>query len=199
MLSSLRLAAVLVAPLSFVTSVYAATSDGQFAARGIGAVQCQALPELLGGPENRTARDQFVSWIAGYISHANRSTSGVFDVMPVQDNYGTEALLEAICSQNPTLLVETVLFDIVKAFSSGSITGASDLISIEQDGKRVQLRAETLSRLQEKLVSLGHLSSDAADGEYGPMTRAGLLEYQKSVAITETGLPDPFTLFLLFK
>lgn len=195
----LRLAAIIIAPFSLSTSLNAATSEGQFAARGIGAVQCQSLPDLLGDPADRTSRDQFVAWIAGYISYANRSTSGIFDVMPVQDNYGTEALVELICSQNPTLLVENVLFDIISAFSAGAVTEFSDLVTIEQDGKRVNVRAETLKRLQEKLVSLEILSSDAVDGEYGPKTRDAIVAYQKSVSLAETGIPDPLTLFLLFK
>lgn len=199
MLHSLRLTVVLVALLACTTSLIAADSQGRFVTRGIGGLQCQSLSSILGDAENQVQRDQFVAWIAGYLSHANRTTPGAFDVMPIQDNYGIEALAELLCRDNPTLFVETVVYEVVHGFASGAMTGPSDLVVIRQDDKAVDLRADTLKRVQELLVAAGHLDKAAADGAYGPKTRAALQKFQKSASIRETGLPDPLTLFLLFR
>lgn len=199
MLHSLRLSAVLIALLVMVSALNAATPDGQFATRGVGALPCQALPGFLGDAQNRNPRDQFVAWITGYLSHANRITPDTFDVVPVQDNFGIEALAELLCRDNPSLLVETVVHEIVRAFADGAVIGVTDLIVIRQDDKSVQVRAETLKAVQDRLVSAGHLASDAADGAYGPKTRAALQAFQRAASIRETGVPDPLTLFFLFK
>lgn len=199
MLHLVRPNLLLAAALAFAAPAQAETADGQFATRGIGAVQCKALPELLGPAENRTTRDQFVAWITGYLSHASRATPATFDVMPVQDNYGIEALAELLCRDNPELLVETVVFEIVRSLAAGAVTGPTDLVSLELDGARVDLRGETLRKVQDVLVAQGHLSADDADGAFGPRTAEALRAFQKAASIRETGLPDTLTLFIMFK
>lgn len=194
-----RLAAAFSLLPFLLNPLHAATSDGQFATRGLGAVQCQALPSVLDDPAKTGTRDQFVAWITGYMSHASRASADTFDVLPIQDNYNVGALAELLCRDNPSLLVETIVFEIIKSFGSGAVTGVSDVVNIGEAGSTVVLRAETLQRVQDRLVEAGLLTAADADGAFGPKTRTALEAFQKSVEIQQTGLPDALTLFFIFK
>lgn len=177
----------------------AATTDGQFATRGAGALTCGDLVGLLDAKDRPAERDQFTAWIAGYLSHANRATSGAFDVMAIQDNYVIAGMTARVCRDNPTALVETALHAMVSQMAPGRATSVSELVSVEADGRQVVLRAEVMALVQARLVAQGQLAADAADGKFGPKTRNALLSFQKTAGVTETGLPDGVTLFRLFK
>jgi hypothetical protein len=179
-------------------SGHSATTDGQFAARGAGALACADLVAMLDQPDRQVPTDQFAAWIAGYLSHANRATEGSFDVMAIQDNYGLAALAENICRTNPTVLVETVMATMLKQMSAGAATAPSDIVQVGEGEQRALLRAETLIGVQTRLVADGLLTPEAADGKFGPMTRDALKSFQKARGIGETGLPDVFTLYLMF-
>jgi hypothetical protein len=199
MLYPVRLAAAFCLMPFLLNPVHATTLDGQFATRGLGAVECQALPAVLDDPANNGTRDQFVAWITGYMSYASRASADTFDVMPIQDNYSVGALAELLCRDNPLLLVETVVFEIIKSFENGAVNGVSDVVNIGLDGSTVVLRAETMQRVQDRLVEAGLLPAADADGIFGPKTRVALETFQKSAEIQQTGLPDALTLFFIFK
>lgn len=66
-------------------SASAATNEGLFAARGIGAQACETISDA--AEANRDANIAALStWIAGYVSHANRVTDDRFEVTPIVDN-----------------------------------------------------------------------------------------------------------------
>lgn len=175
----------------------AATTDGEFSARGVGSLTCAALTELLGGQEAQLQNDLLASWIAGYVSHANRVTDGAFEVMAIQDNYGIGVLVANVCSGNPAVLVETAVAAVTTQMTDSTIDDMSEMVEVEVDSQRVVLRAETLVAVQKHLVDSGLLENDDADGSFGPKTRVALQSFQKSKGLSETGLPDFVTLFVL--
>jgi peptidoglycan hydrolase-like protein with peptidoglycan-binding domain len=103
-----------------------------------------------------------------------------------------------LCEANPEALIETVLHSLIVALEPGRAQEASDLLTLEEAGKSTVLRADVLLLVQTALVAEGFLEKDAADGVFGPMSAKALREFQAKSGLTETGLPDPATLFVLF-
>lgn len=176
----------------------AATEDGSFAARGIGAQQCAVLTEALDGADGTATRDRLSIWISGYLSHANRSVAGTFDTMPIQDHTALAELVANICRGNPDALAETVLFSFLDEIAAGWSDKESDLIAVKAGDLATNLRADVFARVQERLVTRGLLDSKAADGQPGPQTQSALEKFQVEAGLTATGLPDPATLFIMF-
>jgi hypothetical protein len=176
----------------------AATEEGLFAARGIGAQQCAVLNETLTGADAPAARDGLSNWVSGYLSHANRAGADTFDIMPIQDHSALSGFIENICRSNPDALVETVLASMIENFGPGNSATSSDLITLTAGEYSTSVRAEVFLLVQEALVTRGLLDAKAADGQSGPQTVTALQSVQKEAGLTETGLPDPATLFILF-
>lgn len=176
----------------------AATDDGTFAARGPGASNCAAVVEQLGGPNRDMTSVELSSWISGYLSHANRTTSGVYDVMPIQDIFGVSTIVARLCESNPDLLLEPVMARLVDMMEPAQQAQETELIAVSNDGRQVAIREAVMISAQRELISRGYLGDDGADGAFGPRTRNALSEFQADADLAETGLPDAITLFVLF-
>lgn len=179
-------------------SSFAATDDGNFAARGIGAQSCENLTSFFKGEDKDVVSTQLGAWVAGYITHANRVTPDTYDMMPIQNIYGVATILARICDRNPESLVEPVMNRIVSIMTSFVQSEATPLSVVENDGKEVAIRQAVLMDAQSRLIARGHLESGNDDGVYGPRTREALINFQQSNNLEVTGLPDALTLFVLF-
>lgn len=176
----------------------AATQDGLFAARGIGAQPCSVLVQAVEGTDGAAVRDRLSIWISGYLSHTNRAGADTFDAMPIQDHTALASIVANICRSNPTALTETVFFSLVTQISNGKSDVMSDMLSVKAGEAETFVRSDVLKQVQLALVELKLLDSSNADGLPGPNTRTALESFQASAGLTVTGLPDPATLFILF-
>lgn len=177
----------------------AATSDGAFAVRGIGAQSCSKLTEALASPDAPAIRQTLAAWMAGWLSHANRQTEDSFDVYPIQDLQASAQIIGMLCKNNPDAMLDTVIASVVTAMTDPDGTPTSELITVEANGKKASLRAAVLKRAQEQLVELELLEEDMADGTFGPASQAAFTAFQKNNKLTETGLPDVATLYVLLQ
>lgn len=191
--------AILLSALQVSGPAGAATSDGSFAVRGIGAQTCSAVSGALQGDAAPATRANLAAWLAGWLSHANRTSEGNFDVSPIQDIGGLVQVVMALCRQNPDAIMETVVSSVTDALRDPAGAPASDIVTIEVDGQGTQMRAAALKRAQERLVALGLLEEKMADGAFGPASRQAFAAFQAKQGIKETGVPDPVTLFLLLR
>ncbi|MGO4917735.1 peptidoglycan-binding domain-containing protein [Pseudogemmobacter sp. W21_MBD1_M6] len=191
---------ILVAALCAATgsSVLGAGAEGQFVVRGLGAQSCSSLNDAMKGDNAQLVRDRLVDWISGWLSHANRSTEGVYDVHPVSDNKVVGELVRRICVSNPSALIDSVVLSSVNSVRSGRLTGVPELVLVEADGNQVQVPAELLKAVQGRLVELGFLEAKQADGKFGPATSKAISGFQESSKLAVNGLPDPITTYLIF-
>lgn len=192
------LAVPLVLTLSTSQLAQAANKDGLFAVRGIGAQTCRALNDALSAENSTTVRSALSIWTAGWISHANRVSDGIFDAHPVLNNSDVAVLVERLCQSNPDAVIETVLASSTAAIASGVTMNESPSVTIENEGRSVVLREAVLQKAQDILVEEGLLEAKQADGKYGPNTAKALSRFQKDSGAEVTGLPDAVTLYLLF-
>lgn len=178
-------------------SAPAATTEGLFAARGIGAQACDSI-----GATAEEGRDAAVAalstWIAGYVSHANRVTPDRFEVTPIVDNRVLAAIVVQLCAQNPTSLIENVFASVLDLTAAGGQATESDLIELRNGDAVTTLRAAALTQVQQALAGLDLLAQADVDGAYGPRTRNALTAFQEQRSLAPTGLPDPVTLLNLF-
>ncbi|WP_244545839.1 peptidoglycan-binding domain-containing protein [Aureimonas phyllosphaerae] len=181
-----------------VNTAEAATSTNEFSVRGLGAQSCEALAKAYDDEAQRPAVVAVLgSWVAGYISHANRTTPGAFEVMPISDNQTLAHLVVSVCRDNPTSLVESSTAGLVDRMKSGIQTMSSQLSEIGEGDKRVTIRTETLKAVQAQLKQDGFLTG-AADGAFGPATAKALAAFQTARKLPTSGVPDAATLVTLF-
>lgn len=175
----------------------AATADGTFAARGIGAFTCERIVNLE-GDDRDSAILTLSSWIAGYVSHANRMAENQFEVTPFFDNAVLASMVVQLCDENPAALVESIFASVLEATAGGGQQAESELVELQNGDFTVTLRSGALARVQQVLSEKDFLAPAEVDGEYGPKTRDALVSFQQQQALTQTGLPDAPTMLGLF-
>lgn len=176
----------------------AATETGQFAVRGVGSRSCSDLTAALDGESADDVTDAAALWIAGYVSHFNRSTPGIFEALPIVDNAVVAGLALNVCGANPDVMFEAVIAQVIASFSAGALSEESELVRIAPDGAATTLRRTVFRKVQERLIDEGLLPAGSADGLYGPQSRQALVAFQAARDIAETGIPDPATLIMMF-
>jgi len=129
----------------------AATPDGQFAARGIGALTCKTITDTE-GDKRVAAIATLPSLIAGYVTHANRAPSDWFDVTPIAHNTILASMRILRCADNPEALVEVVVATVLDSTAAGEQRSQSDLIQLRNDQSDVIIRAGAV-RLEQPILA----------------------------------------------
>jgi len=179
-------------------STFAATPDGSFSVRGIGGQTCADMRTQLAGENADVAVAELNGWVAGWLTHANRSTDDTFDVHPLRSITAISEIVSRLCAGNPEALVETVMTLSTTSIASGRVDGTSEIQSYTVGEASFTMRDETMQDLQSALVTRELLEEKQADGIFGPATVSAISAFQKLVELPETGIPDPLTLFLVF-
>ena len=120
-----------------------------------------------------------------------------FDVTPWQ---GTQFLILALvnyCRQNTEMPFHQAVAFLGQSLKADRLGARSDLVPVEQDGRRMLVYVEVVRRVQQRLKDNG-FAIGAVDGQYGPNTAAALKEFQVTQGLEPTGLPDQVTLNQLF-
>ncbi|MCC6946904.1 MAG: peptidoglycan-binding protein [Bradyrhizobiaceae bacterium] len=191
------LAAVSITALALATSagdLRAADAQGQFALRGFGAETCRAASQKLKG--NTAASANALAWLLGYTTAFNRREPDTFDVSPLAETTAILRMVAGVCAKNPDALVETVTYDVLRSLAAARVKGNSPMAQVKSGKASAEVRRETLARMQEQLIKLGHLEG-TADGNYGPRTETALKAFQRQQGLAQTGVPDSVTIVRL--
>ena len=197
-LKYLFLTCAVVSLVNFGASAIAATSEGSFSVRGIGGQTCETVLERLTEANSDTVVAELNGWVAGWLSHANREAADTFDVHPLRSVSAISEVVSRLCAGNPKALLETVMMVSTASVGSGRVEGMSEVQIYTVGDASFSMRNETMQDLQNVLVARGILETKQADGVFGPATQTAIAEFQKLLALPETGRPDPLTLFLAF-
>lgn len=171
-----------------------ATEDGSFSIRGLGAQTCGDIIEPL--REDAAAATAATAWLLGYTTAFNRVQPDTFDVSPLVDATAMLRMVAGACQNAPDALVETVAFEVLRALATARVTGNTPIVETRSGDATASVRRETLARMQNQLIELGHLSG-AADGAYGPQTEAALRAFQQEQELPQTGIADAATVVRL--
>jgi hypothetical protein len=172
----------------------AATEDGAFAIRGIGGDNCRDFLQRLQSDE----RNQGIalSWLLGYSTAINRVEPDTFDVSPLTDPFAILRLVASMCQRAPGALVDTIAYGVLSSLATARVTTNSPLVETRSGENVANVRSETLMRMQEVLIRLGHLGG-TPDGDFGPQTETAMRAFQEQQGLDVTGVADTATIFRL--
>ena len=185
--------AVLTAAL--MSPARAEESTRQFAVEGPGMVTCARFVEA----RSDTASPEYqrmVGFIEGYLSAANLYEPDTFDLTPWHNSAALGMIVANHCTQNPQDRLVGVMQRMVVGLRPFRVARFSPLLEVG-DGQHRALVYETILRRAQAALKLRGLYAGAEDGTYSPQLRKAFRDFQRSVSLDETGVPDPATLWKL--
>ena len=105
--------------------------------------------------------------------------------------------IQQFCQRYPEQRFAAAVTTLAKALRAGSLGAYSEPQEIRNGEDKIILYQETILRLQERLRVLGHMTAEP-DGQFGPGTKAALMQFQAARGLGETGMPTQKTLHELF-
>ena len=189
-----RVLAAATAVLIAAPAVRAADAQGDYAVRGVGAMNCARVVEA--ATRNSQELPMILAWMDGHITAANRAGAETFDLVPFSTPGPMAAVVVNICRRNPTLLLDGAVRAGLQQLERLKVGRNSPFVEMTVGNNRVSLRQETLAAIQRKLTTL-NLYRGEADGRFGTQTRAAIKSFQQSRQMQVTELPDPDTVVAL--
>ena len=175
----------------------AGNEDGQFVVRGIGSQQCAYLNTDY--PQSKTKQVELSSWIGGYVTHANKSTTDLFDLIPYANIGQFAGLVAVICKSKPTVQVQAIVDALASRIAPYHVSEQGGFDVVKSETHQVEIRPETIKDVQGLLAAQGYLDKQDVDGAFGPTTSGAISAFQKKANMKQTGVPDTLTLYRLLE
>ena len=166
----------------------------QFAVEGVGMATCERFIEARTSAPIEYQR--MIGFIEGYLSAANLYEPNTFDLTPWHNAAALDMIIEHHCSQNPGDRLAGVTQQMVVGLRPFRIASFSPMLEVGDDQNRTYVYEAILRRAQAALQLRG-LYAGSEDGTYTPELRDAFRAFQREIGLTETGVPDPATLWKL--
>jgi hypothetical protein len=170
-------------------------SERQFAVEGAGMSTCErfvaARTDITGADYQR-----MMGFIEGYLSAANLYEPDTFDLTPWHNSAALGMIVASHCAQHPTDRLVGVTQRMVVGLRPFRVARFSPLLEVG-DGQNRALVYETILRRAQAALKLRGLYAGNEDGSFTPQLRQAFRDFQRSVSLDETGVPDPATLWKL--
>lgn len=189
-----RLLAALALTLSVGRPGMAADAKGNFAIDGAGAQSCEAY--LAARSKRNTDYQLYAGWVDGYLTSANQYTKDTYDLTPWQTTPLLLAALAKHCEKNPAESFVVAINGMIQALRDDRLVNKSELVVVQAGGSGALVYKTVLERAQHKLAEK-KLYSGPMDGVYTPTLRDALKNFQSTVGIKPSGIPDQPTLLKL--
>lgn len=192
---NIKLAAMGLLTAAALSSAHAQDETRQFAVEGAGMLTCQRFVEAR---SDTTSPDyqRMIGFIEGYLSAANLYEPDTFDLTPWHNAAALDLIVENHCSQHPEDRLVGVTQRMVGGLRPFRIARFSQMLEVG-DGQNRAFVYETILRRAQAALQLRGLYSGPEDGTYTPALRQAFRDFQHSVGLNETGVPDPATLWKL--
>ena len=178
-----RKAALAVAFLVATAPGFAADADGRFSVEGPGRQTCSAFLSL--DPTSR-AYATTAGYVSGYLSASNALASDTFDITPWQTLEFSLLQVRQFCEGNPGASLAQALVQYTVFLMPGRIISHEDKMSLQVGDKVVVQYQSVVDLMRAALKEKGFGSEDE------PLE--GLKDFQLSIGVEPTGLPDQMTL-----
>ena len=184
--------------LAFVGTSAAEAADAQnrFQPYGLGRAYCKRFIEICEGKQEDCK--QTGPWLDGYITAYNAIDKGTFDIFEWQSPELFAQLVFNVCKQHPDAVFVQVVNELIRVVMvPDKLTTASERVKIGDGKASAFFYRDGIKAIQQQLATKGFLKSKP-DGAFGPATQGALQEFQKSVGLNPSGMPDDVTLMGLF-
>lgn len=172
----------------------AADPRGLFAVKGVGVATCAEFDRALA---QRTPQlGQMLSWIAGYLSAANRYEPATFDLISWQEEVYVLASMRGYCAKNPRAPLAQMTRAMVRSLGPTRIARSNAMQTIAAGGRSLKLYGDVVIRAKTRLARLG-LYAGPRDATAGAAFLTAIAAYQRRERLPITGLPDQETLYRL--
>ena len=176
-------------------SVHAADENGKFAVKGAGKRTCSDFVAAM--EAKSTDYYLYGGWLEGFISSYNQHQKNNFDVTPWQTTELLLSLLQHHCQSKPDTYFLNATNSLIKTLFSIRLEAENNLVKVQVGKQESYFYQEILGRAKHRLKVLGFLKGN----ESGPFTREDAIafeNYQKSIGLNVSGMPDQATLVSLF-
>jgi hypothetical protein len=192
----LRLSLVVALLFAAATAAQAADEQGRFAVKGPGLATCKDFTEHL----QQKSQNFYVmgGWLLGFITAHNLHMKETYDAASWQSGELLIGLMENYCKQRPEDRFAEGTIKLVRVLMQSRLTAESKLVVAQNGDNKVAIYEEVMRRAQEEMKKQGYYSG-VIDGLYGPGTKKGFEALQNANKLPVTGVPDPRTLFALFR
>ncbi len=185
-----------VVPFGLLPAAQAADDEGHYAVRGAGTFSCERYRASVEA-DDPTELNQFLSWVQGHITAANRMREDTYDLFPVLSPTAVGAMLYNVCANHPDSRLEAALVSLGEFMAPGRVRAESDIAQVSTGESTVAIRRATLERVQRALIDAGHYQGEPQALFDEPMQQA-LRAFQQARGLTPSGLPDADTIMALF-
>lgn len=191
----MRLAFAAAALLGLAQPAAAADAAGRFAVKGVGQARCAEFNQALGSRSPQLGA--MLSWVAGYLSAANRYEPSTYDLVAWQEELYIVGAIRSYCAKNPATTLAQMSRAMVRSLGGGRLATYSPPRRIVVGDRTLVLPAAIIVRAQQALARRG-VYRGPADGNPGAPFMASVAAFQRSQKLPASGLPDQETLFRLF-
>lgn len=189
--------ALLVAAVATALALPVAAADraGRYSVKGVGLARCADFNAALA---RRTPElGQMLSWVAGYVTAANRYEPATYDLVAWQDELYILGSIRTYCGANPRTTLAEMARALVRSLGPGRLAAASPPQTILVGNRRLTLASAVIVRAKTALARRGHYRG-TLDASPGAGFLRAVAAFQQSERLAPTGLPDQETLFRLF-
>lgn len=167
----------------------------QFAVEGSGMMTCE---RFINARADTTSPDyqRMIGFIEGYLSAANLYEPDTFDLTPWHNAAALDLIVENHCAQYPEDRLVGVTQRMVGGLRPFRVARFSRMLEVG-DGQNRAFVYEAILRRAQAALQLRGLYSGPEDGTFTPALRDAFRDFQRSVGLNETGVPDPATLWKL--
>lgn len=187
---------LLLAALAGSAAAQASDDKGRFAVKGPGLATCKEFSDQMA----QKSQNFYVmgGWLLGFITAHNLHQKETYDAASWQSGELLIGLMDSYCKQRPDDRFAEGVIRLVRLLMQSRLTEESKLVVAQNGDNKVAIYEAVMRRAQEEMKKQGFYSG-VIDGLYGPGTKKGFEALQKANNIPETGVPDPRTLFVLFR
>lgn len=185
----IALAAVPLAP------AMAQDSQRQFAVEGAGMLTCARFTAARADTTSPEYQ-RMIGFIEGFLTAANLYEPDTFDLTPWHNAAALDMIVGNHCAQHPEDRLVGVTQRMVGGLRPFRVARFSPLLEVG-DAENSALVYETILRRAQAALRVRGLYTGAEDGTFTPALRQAFRDFQRSVGLGETGVPDPATLWKL--
>lgn len=174
----------------------AADAEGRFAVKGPGLATCQDYVNNV--KEKSQTFYVMGGWLLGFLSAHNLHMKDTYDAASWQSGEVLLGLMENYCKQRPDERYAEAAIKLIRLLMPHRLTTESRLIRAANGEYKTALYEEVMRRTQQTLKAEGYYDG-VIDGLYGPGSKKALVKFQEANKLPLTGIPDPRTLFAIFR